>query len=157
VDPRLADERAVEAQAVVVGPGDRVVHDAATGARHRVHPDEERGVATLLEERRVLGPVLLHDELALGVEQVRDERVERPLLAGAVAVHHDDLRRTGSLGATDGRVDLLGVQASALVVERLPAGRLPALDDPRDALHVADHVDAHPRSLDSHVEIETLT
>ena len=45
--------------------------------------------------RKSVYPVhsLLHDVLAVRVEQVRDERVERPAAAGAVAVHDDDLGR----------------------------------------------------------------
>jgi len=38
-----------------------------------MHPDEERGVAALLEELGVLRPVLLDDVLAVGIEQVGDE------------------------------------------------------------------------------------
>ena len=110
---------------------------------HRVHPDEERSVAALLEELGVLRPVLLHDVLAVGVEEIGDERVERPLLAGAVTVHDDDLRRARGLCAADRGVDLLGVELAALVVHRGAAERLAAPDDPGDAFHVADHVDAH--------------
>jgi hypothetical protein len=39
--------------------------------------DEERGVDALLEELGVLGPLVLDDELAVGVELLRDQRVER--------------------------------------------------------------------------------
>src|SRR5919204_8611 len=70
--------------------------------------------AALLEELRVLGPVVLHDVLAVRVEEVRDERVERPLLSGAVAVHDDDLLGAGRLRAAHGRVDLLRVEPAAL-------------------------------------------
>ena len=41
----------------MVGAGDGVVEDAATRARARVHPDEERRVAALVEEVRVFRPV----------------------------------------------------------------------------------------------------
>ena len=143
MDPRLADERAVEPEVEVVLTRDRVVEHAEARPGHRVHPHEERRVAALLEEVRVLGPVVLDDELAVGVEQLRLERVERPLLAGAVAVHDDDLGRARRLRAAHGGVDLLGVELAALVVERQAAARLGALDDPGDALHVGDDVDAH--------------
>jgi len=73
VDPGLTDERSVEAEVEVVAGRDRVVHAAAPCTGHRVHPDQERGIAALLEEARVLRPVLLHDVLAVGVEEVGDE------------------------------------------------------------------------------------
>ena len=130
MDARLADERPVEAEVEVVTPGDGVVHPAPAGTGHGVHPDEERRVAALLEELGVLGPVLLDDVLAVRVEEIRDERVERPLLAGAVAVHDDDLRRSRGLRAADGGVDLLGVELAALVVHRGAAERLTALTIP---------------------------
>ena len=110
-------------------------------------PDEQRRVAPFLEEARVLRPVLLDDELAVGVQQIGHERVERPLLAGAVAVHDDDLGRAGRLRAADGGVDLLGVELPPLLVHRRAAGRLRPLHDPGDALHVADDVDAHRVTL----------
>ena len=69
--------------------------------------------------------------------------------ARAVAVHDDDLRRAGRLRAAHGGVDLLGVEDAALVVELLAAGRLLPLDDPGDALHVADHVNAHGGTITS--------
>ena len=48
----------------------------------RVHPDEERGVAALLEEARVLRPVLLDDELAAGSSRSgRSELNVQPLPA----------------------------------------------------------------------------
>src|SRR5919198_1276812 len=145
IDPRLADEHAVEAQVQPLLPRDGVVHDAVGRARARVHPDEERRVAALLEEERVLRPVLLDDELAGRVEEVRDQRVEGPALARAVAVHDDDLGRAGGLRAADGGVDLLGVEPPTLLVHRVAARRLLPLHDPGDALHVADDVDAHAR------------
>ena len=37
-----------------------------------VHADEERRVATLLQELRVARPLLLHDPLAVGVELIGD-------------------------------------------------------------------------------------
>ena len=147
VDPRLADERAVEPEVLPLLPGDGVVEHAVRRAVHRVHADEERGVAARLEERRVLGPLLLHDELAVGVEQVGHERVERPAAAGAVAIHDDDLGRPRRFRAAHGRVDLLGVEAPALLVHRVAAARLLPLDDAGDAFHVADDVDLHGCSL----------
>src|SRR5439155_10281221 len=71
------------------------------------------------------------------------ERVEAPCLAGAVAVHDDDLRRPSRAGAAHRRVDLLGVQTAALLVHRIAARRLLPLDDSGHALHVADHEDLH--------------
>ena len=120
-----------------------MVHDPVPRARARVHADEERGVATFLQEARVLRPLLLHDELAGGVEQVRDQRVERPALPRAVAVHDDDLRGAGRLRAANGGVDLLGVEPAAFLVHRVAARRLLPLDDAGDALHVADDVHFH--------------
>ena len=143
VDPRLADERAVEGEVLPRLTGDGVVHDPVARARARVHADEERGVAAFLQEARVLGPLLLHDELAGGVEHVRDQRVERPALPRAVAVHDDDLRGAGRLRAANGGVDLLGVEPTALLVHRVAARRLLPLDDAGDALHVADDVHLH--------------
>ena len=122
VDPGLADERPVEAEALPRLPRDRVREDAVGRARHRVHADEERRVAARLEEARVLRPLLLHDVLARGIEELGDERVEVVRAAGAVAVHDDDLGRAGRLRAAHGRVDLLGVEDAALVVELLAAG-----------------------------------
>ena len=74
-----------------------MVHDAVGAAGARVHADEERGVAALLEELGVLGPLVLHDEFAARVELLGNERVE-VALAGAVAVHDHDLVRAGRLG-----------------------------------------------------------
>jgi hypothetical protein len=108
-------------------------------------PDEERRVAALLEERGVLRPLLLDDELARRVDQLRDQRVEAPALAGAVVVHDDDLGRPGGLGAPHGGIDLLGVEPPALLVHQVAADDLLVLHDPGDALHVADDVDAHAR------------
>src|SRR5919197_3625467 len=133
VDPGLADEDAVEAQVPPPLPGDGVVHDPVGRARARVHPDEERRVAALLEERGVLRPLLLGDDLAGGIDQLRDERVEAPALAGAVVVHDDDLGRAGGLGAPHGCVDLLGVEAPALLVHDVAADDLLMLHDPGDA------------------------
>src|SRR5581483_4427769 len=145
VDPGLADERPVEAEALPRLARDGVGEDAVGRAGHRVHADEEAGVAARLEEARVLRPLLLHDVLARRVEELRDERVEAPRPAGAVVVHDDDLRRAGRLRAAHRRVDLLGVEDAALLVELLAAGALLPLDDAGDALHVADDVDAHER------------
>ena len=143
VDARLADERPVEPEVAPAGAGDGVVHDAVGRAGHRVHADEERRVAALLEELRVLRPLLLDDEVAARIEQIGDQRVERPAPAGAVAVHHDDLARAAGERAPHGGVDLLGVEAGAIGVERLSARRLLPLRDAGDALHVAHDEDAH--------------
>src|SRR5207245_415817 len=83
-------------------------------------------------------PLFLHDELASRVEVFGNQRVERPLIAGAVAVHDDDLAGARHLRAAHGGVDLLGVELSALLIRRtLAARRLLPLDDPGDAFHVA--------------------
>ena len=108
-----------------------------------MHPDEERSVASLLEELGVLGPLVLDDVLAVRIELVGDERVEGPALARAVAVHDDDLGRSRGLRASHGRVDLPRVEPAAFLVHRLAAPHLLPLDDPRDAFHVADDVHAH--------------
>ncbi len=50
---------------------------AVGGAGHGVHAHEQGGVAALLQEPGVLGPLVLDDELAVGVELVGDQRVER--------------------------------------------------------------------------------
>src|SRR5688572_19258071 len=76
-----------------------------------------------------------------------DQRVERPTLAGAVAVHDDDLRRARRLRSANRGVDLLRVELAPFLVEPLAAGRLLPLHDPGDALHVRDDVDAHASSL----------
>ena len=112
-------------------------------AGHRVHADEERGVAALLEELRVTRPLLLDDELAVGVELLGDQRVEREAAAGAVAVHDDDLRRSGRLRAAHGGVDVLRVELATLLEQRLAGVGLLPPSDAGDALHVADHVDSH--------------
>src|SRR6266540_3122353 len=145
VDPRLPDRRAVEFQLAPRLTGDRVRHHAVGRPRLRVHGHEQRRVAPLLEELGVLGPVVLDDVLAVRVELVRDQRVERPLLARAVAVHNDDLLGAGCLRAADGRIDLFGVELAPLVVGLLflHAIRLLPLDDPGDAFHVADDEDLH--------------
>src|SRR5205085_6197398 len=91
VDRGLADLGAVEPQALIVAAGDRVVHVAELLAGAGVHPDEQRGVAALLEERRVARPLLLYDPLAVGMQVLCDQRVERPVAAGAMAVHEEDL------------------------------------------------------------------
>ena len=61
-----------------------------------VHADEERGVAAGLQELRVLRPLVLDDELAVGIEVLGHEGVERPPLPRAVAVHDDDLGRAAA-------------------------------------------------------------
>ena len=53
-------------------PGDGVVHHPAPRAGHRMHADEERRVDSALEELRVLGPLVLDDEVAGLVEQLGD-------------------------------------------------------------------------------------
>ena len=70
-----------------------MVHDAVSGTRPSVHADEERGIAAGLEELRVLRPLVLDDELAVGIEVLGHEGVERPPLPRAMAVHDDDLGR----------------------------------------------------------------
>src|SRR6185437_7905418 len=95
---------------------------------------------------RVLGPLLLDDVLAGGVEQLVDERVEVPALARAVAVHDDDLGRPGGARAAHRGVDLLRVELAALLVHRVAARHLLPPDDPGDALHVADDVHLHART-----------
>jgi len=122
-----------------------VRENAVGDARHGVHADEQRRVATGLEEGRVLRPLLLHDVLAVGVEEVGNERVEAIVAARAVVVHDDDLGRAGRLRAPHGGIDLLGVEDATLLVELRVTAGLRALDDAGDALHVTDHVDAHGR------------
>ena len=116
---------------------------AVACARHRVHADEERGVDARLEVLDVLRPLVLHDVLAVGIELLRDQGVEGPALAGAVAVHDDDLRGAAGLRTAHGGVDLTGVEAARLLVHRVAARDLLPLDDPGDAFHVADHEDLH--------------
>src|SRR4051812_19587234 len=151
VDAGLADERVVEPEVLEVTARDGVVEHAFGRPGPRVHADEERGVDALLEELGVLRPLVLHHELAVGVEILGDQRVERVAAAGTVAVHRDDLGRAGGLGAAHGRVDLLGVELAALLEERRVTvrrrARLLALDDPGDALDVADDEDLHACSL----------
>ena len=147
VDPGLAHLGAVEPEPLVVAPRDGVVHVPVLRPRHRVHADEERGVTALLEQLGIARPLLLDDPLAVLVQKLRHERVERPAAAGAVAVHDDDLGRPACLRAADGGVDLLGIELAALLVHRVTAARLLRLDDPGDALHVADDVDAHEGRL----------
>ena len=143
VDPGLAHQRPVETEALPRLTRDRVGQDSVRRARHRVHANEERGVAAGFEKRRVLGPLLLDDVLAGGIEKLGEERVEVVRTAGAMAVHDDDLGRARGLGAAHGCVDLLGVEDATFVVELLAAGGLLPLDDAGDAFHVADHVDSH--------------
>src|SRR5205807_888631 len=140
-----SDRRAVELQLAPGLSGDGVGEHAVRRAGLRMHPDEERGVAALLEQLGVLGPVVLHDELAVRVELVGNEGVERPFLARAVTVHDHDVLRARGLRAAHGSVDLLGVELAPFVVRALllrAVGLLP-LDDARDALHVADDEDLH--------------
>ena len=91
----------------------------------------------------VLGPLVLDDVFAVGIELVGDEGVERPALPRAVAVHDDDLGRAGGLRAADGRVDLAGVEAPAFLEHRVTAGDLLPPDDAGDAFHVGDDEDLH--------------
>ena len=95
-----------------------MVEHALGGARARVHADEERRVDALLQKLGVLGPLVLDDELAVGVELLGDQRVERVAAARAVAVHSDDLGRSRRLRAAHGRVDLAGVELPSLFEER---------------------------------------
>ena len=145
VDPGLADLDAVEPQAPPRRAAHRVREHAVARACHRVHADEERSVDALLEVLDVLRPLVLDDVLAVGVELLGDQRVERPPLAGAVTVHHDDLRRPGSLRAAHGRVDLARVEAAPFLVHRVAACHLLPLHDAGDAFHVADDEDLHAK------------
>ena len=74
-----------------------MAHDAVGRAGTGMHSHEQAGVAAFLQEARVLGPLLLGDVLAVRVDEVGDQGVERPAFAGAVMVHDDDLRRAGRL------------------------------------------------------------
>src|SRR5919204_4127018 len=67
------------------------------------------------------------------------------MLARAVAVHDDDLVGAGSFRAAHGGVDLLRVEVTTFVIGGVRRGAvgLRPLDDPRDALHVADDEDLH--------------
>ena len=143
VDPGLAHLDAVEPQPPPRRAADRVREHTVARAGHGVHADEERSVDAALEVLDVLRPFVLHDELAVRVELFGNQRVERPALTRAVTVHDDDLRRAGSLRAAHGRVDLAGVEAASLLVHRVAARHLLPLDDPGDALHVADDEDLH--------------
>ena len=60
-----------------------------------------------------------------------------------MADHHDDHVRPAGVGAADRGVDLLRVQASSLLEERLAAVALLRLHDAGDALDVADDVNSH--------------
>src|SRR5262249_23654966 len=140
------DRDAVEAQLVPARGRDGVGHDAALGAGARVLADEQRRVAAVLEHLGVLGPLALHHELAALVERVGDQRVERAVAAGTVAVHHHDLGRAALEGAAHGRVELLGVEAAALLVAGAARVDLVPAADPGDALHVADDEDLHSDS-----------
>ena len=145
VDADFADERPVEAQVAPAGRADGVRQHASLRSRAGVLADEERDLAALLEHRRVLGPACLDHELAACVERVRDQRVERPVAARAVAVHHDDLGRPAGERAAHGRVDLLRVEPPALLVARLARAHLLPARDARHALHVADDQNPHGR------------
>jgi hypothetical protein len=147
VDPGLPHLAPVEVEAVPLGAGHGVAHLAVARARHRVHADEERRVAAVLERTGVLRPLALDDELAAVVEQVGPQRVERLVAAGAVAVHHHDLGRTAGPRAADGGVDLLGVEGAAFLVQRIARPDPAPVRDAGDALHVADDEHAHGRQL----------
>src|SRR5438445_190617 len=100
-------------------PPDRVREDAVWSASLRVHADEQRCVAALLQEVDVLRPVILDDVFAPAIELVRNEGVEVPLPSGPVAVHHDDLGRSARARASYRCVDLLRVERTTLVVRAL--------------------------------------
>ena len=108
-----------------------------------MHSNEQGGVDAALEILDVLGPLILDDVLAVGVEFLRYQRVERPSLAGAVAVHHHYLGRAGGFRPADRGVYLTGVQPPALLVHRVSAGDLIEPNDPSHALHVGDDQDSH--------------
>lgn len=76
VDTGLAHRRSVEPEVVPLASRDGVVQDAVARPRARVHADEDGRIAALLKELGVPSPGLLHDSLAAGVEELRDERVE---------------------------------------------------------------------------------
>src|SRR4029079_16259580 len=121
VNARLADPRSVEPEILPVATRNGVVEDAVGCAGHGVHADKKCGVAAGLEERRVARPLLLDDVLAVWIEILGDERVPAVALACSVAVHDDDLGRSACLRATDGGVDLLGVEP-ATFLEHVLAG-----------------------------------
>ena len=82
-------------------------------------------------------------ELLSQAQVLGDERVEVPVLAGAVAVDDDDLGGARGLGPAHGGVDLLGVEPAALLVHRRPAVDLVPDHDPADAFHVGHDQHAH--------------
>ncbi len=124
-----------------------MVQNARRRSRSRVHTDEKRSVAPLLEELRVVRPLVLHDPIAARVERLGEERVERPSLSGSMAVHDDDLGRAARASAPDDGVDLFGIELPPFLVERLATLDLLPFDDAGNALHVAHHDDAHFASL----------
>src|SRR3954447_7977411 len=109
VDPGLAHFDAVEPKAPPRLTADRVREDAVARAGHRMHADEERGVDAGLEVVDVLRPLVVDHVLAVRVELVGDQRVERPAFACAVAVHDDDLGRARGPRPAHSRVELTGV------------------------------------------------
>src|SRR4029450_2006744 len=131
VDPGLADERLLEPEVLEAAPRDGVIEHALGRARARVHADEKRRVDALLQELRVLRPFVLDDVLAVGVELFRQQRVEGVALAGAVAVHDDDLGAGRGFGTPHRGVDLMRVELAALLVERLARAPLVAPDRSR--------------------------
>src|SRR5581483_5928619 len=87
------------------------------------------------------------DELAVGMEELGQERVERVVAARAVTVHDDDLGGARSLRAADGRVDLLGVQPAPFLEERAVAAGLPPLAVACAPFDPTDHVSPPGRPL----------
>src|SRR5207253_2694582 len=82
IDACLADARPVEPEVLPVATRDRVVENTVGRTRHRVHADEERGIAARLEEGRVARPLILDDELAVRIEILGDQRVPAVSVAG---------------------------------------------------------------------------
>ncbi len=109
----------------------------------RMHPDQQAGVAALLEQLGVARPGVMCDPVAVRVEQLGNQRVECPAATGAVAIHDDDLGGAGGLGAAHRRVDLLGVELAALLVHRRTTVDLLPHDDAADSLHVTHDQYAH--------------
>ena len=147
VDARLAHQMLVEPEIAPVRRGDGVAEDAIGRARARVHADEQRRVAALLEQFGVTRPRVMRHPFTVRIEQFGNEGIEIPPAARAVTIDHHDLLGAGGLGAAHRRVDFLGVKSPAFVIERRTAGDLFPDDDAAHPFHVRHDQHAHDSRL----------
>ena len=101
------------------------------------------GVSGIVVWEQVNGGAPMYEEgRKLYTEEI-NAAVRGARAGGATEIVVVDCHGAGGLGAADGGVDLLSVEAAAFLVERCAAVDLIPDDDAGDAFHVGHDEDAH--------------